>query len=381
MAPPSPTSPISPAAPAAAGPRAPTTDPIVIFGVPRSGTTLLRTLLDAHPNIAAGPEAPWLAEHQPRSVLGLARYLMEDEHGMVANFGASRQEVLGAARRLVDDLLGGYARRRGKRRWAHKTPNDILHIEALLELLPDARIIWLVRDGLDVAMSTAVTAEHRRGVSPLYEKQLKLADGMPLPSTPLAALLRWGLWNHRVSRALAGAWHLRIAYEDLARQPEDTAGAICTFIGEPFDPAMLRYDTSRHDLPKWEWGSADVRHHTGITPGQVGRAQRELSEADRAALQLVAAPVFLEGVQPPVAADEAAAGALVEMFAPLGKWLGIGEPASREDIARALEAGPGTIARFGRPSAAALVAACRGARVEGTLSDPLRKALAVARAL
>ena len=37
--------------------------PILIFGVPRSGTTLLRTLLNCHPNIACGPEAPWLANH------------------------------------------------------------------------------------------------------------------------------------------------------------------------------------------------------------------------------------------------------------------------------------------------------------------------------
>src|SRR5690606_9212980 len=150
-----------------------TTDPIVIFGVPRSGTTLLRTLLDAHSQIAAGPEAPWLAEHQPRSALGLARYLAEDSHGAVANFGASRGEVFIAARRVVDEVMGAYARRRGKRRWAHKTPNDILHIESALELLPDARVIWLVRDGLDVALSTAVTAEHRRGVAPLYEKNLR----------------------------------------------------------------------------------------------------------------------------------------------------------------------------------------------------------------
>lgn len=364
-------------------PPATSSAPTLIFGVPRSGTTLLRTLLDAHPAIAAGPEAPWLAEHQPRSVLGLARYLMEDQHGVVANFGASREEVLAAVRRLVDDLMGGYAERRGKRRWAHKTPNDILHIESLLELLPGARIIWMMRSGLDVAMSTAITAEHRRGVSPLYEKQLKVAEGVPLPSTPLAALVRWGLWNHRVGRALTRVEHLRIWYEDLVRAPEATMRAVCDFIGEPFDPAMLRYDTSAHDLPAWEWGSADVRHHREITSGRVGRAASELSEADRSALALLAEPVFLEGVKPAAAPDAGGAAALAPMFAPLAKWLKTTPDDARtaDELARALAAAPGETVTLDRPTAVCLAAACRGALVGGELSPPLRQALMAGRAL
>src|SRR5690606_20155825 len=139
--------------------------------------------------------------------------------GAVANFGASRGEVFIAARRVVEEVMGAYARRRGKRRWAHKTPNDILHIESALELLPDARVIWLVRDGLDVALSTALTAEHRRGVAPLYEKNLRLAPDVVAPLSPVTALLRWGLWNHRVRRALAGRERLALRYEELVRAP------------------------------------------------------------------------------------------------------------------------------------------------------------------
>ena len=58
--------------------------PIFIVGPMGSGTTLLRTRLDAHPNIAAGPEAPWLAEHQPRSVLGPPPRVDDDpvKHGI-----------------------------------------------------------------------------------------------------------------------------------------------------------------------------------------------------------------------------------------------------------------------------------------------------------
>src|SRR5690606_22210011 len=109
----------------------------------------------------------------------------------------------------------------------------------------------------------------------------------------------------------------RIWYEDLVRAPEATMRAVCDFIGEPFDPAMLRYDTSAHDLPAWEWGSADVRHHREITSGRVGRAASELSEAGRSALALLAEPVFLEGVKPAAAPGAGGAAALAPMFAPL----------------------------------------------------------------
>ncbi len=361
--------------------------PIIIFGAPRSGTTLLRTLLNAHPAIAAGPEAPWLAEHQPRSALGLARYLAEDPHGWTANFGGDREEALGAVRALVDHLMGAYVRRKGKRRWAHKTPNDILHIEPMLELFPDARIIWLLRGGLDVAMSTAITAEHRRGVSPLYEKQVKLGPGVAAPNTPVAAALRWGLWNHRVRRALAGRSHLLVRFEDLVRAPEPALRALCAFIGEDFDPAMLEYDAAQHDLPAWEWGSADVRHHGSIDARRAGRAQRDLTELQVRALAPLAAPTFLDAPasgeapedRPPD--DEALrelAGALDTIAGALGARAIGADAASLADLRRAVTAAADATLNFPQPTLAPLVAGARGALPEGQFPPPVRQALAAA---
>src|SRR5262249_18801258 len=102
--------------------------PIVIFGVPRSGTTLLRTVLNAHPHIAAGPEAPWLG-HGPASVMAFHRQLTEGEFSFTRNFGVPAGRVLQRTRELIDGLLTDFAKSQGKRRWAHKTPDDCLFVE------------------------------------------------------------------------------------------------------------------------------------------------------------------------------------------------------------------------------------------------------------
>ena len=353
--------------------------PILIFGVPRSGTTLLRTLLNAHPAIAAGPEAPWLAEHQPRSLLGLTRYLAEDPLGWCANFGGTREEAFAAARAMLDSLMGAYAARRGKRRWAHKTPNDILRAETLLELLPDARVIWLVRDGLDVAMSTAITAEHRRGIAPLYEQKLKLADGVMAPSTPFTALLRWGLWNHRVRRALGARERLVVRYETLVREPRQALEALCDFIEEPFEPAMLDYASQQHDLPAWEWGSADVRSHEGIQEGRAGRALRELPELQQQTLGPLAAPTFLTPAPageapPPEAIDE-----LVRLHDAVAQQLGA-QPADtaqngRADLEVAARAAADEPFIGDGQTLAPLLAAARGALVTARLPAQMNAAV------
>jgi protein-tyrosine sulfotransferase len=257
--------------------------PIFVIGVPRSGTTLLRTMLDSHPNIAAGPETPWLCAHQPRSIGALVEYLCGDPHGYVANFGGTRAEVVASARLMVDALLSGYAARRGKGRWAEKTPDNLLHLAFLAELFPDARFIHLRREALDVAMSTSVVAEHRKGISERHEKRLALGPGAEVDNTPLAAALRRTMWERRIEAGLAGRQAITVDYEVLVREPEAAMRRVLEFVGEPFDRAVLDYAASQHDWPAWEWGSADVAHlgkGGGITAERVGRAARELSAVD-----------------------------------------------------------------------------------------------------
>ena len=102
--------------------------PIFILGVPRSGTTLLRTILDAHPAIASGPETPWLGGHQPRSLMSLWSALREEPWGYCKSFNMGREVPTEAARAFLTVMMERYARAKGKKRWAEKTPDNALHV-------------------------------------------------------------------------------------------------------------------------------------------------------------------------------------------------------------------------------------------------------------
>ena len=263
--------------------------PIFVIGVPRSGTTLLRVLLDSHPGIAAGPETPWFCAHHPRTVGALVEYLCGDPLGYCANFGGSREEVFAAARVFVDTLLSSYARRKGKRRWAEKTPDNLLFLPFLKELFPDARFLHLRRDPLDTGLSTSVVPAHRQGVTPFNETQLALFFGLSVKNNIFNAVLRWVHWERKIAAGLAGIDALPVSYEELVRAPEATLRRILDFVNEPWAPEVMNFMAAKHEFPGWEWGSADVLHYSelakGISTGSVARAERELSPVDREILE------------------------------------------------------------------------------------------------
>lgn len=262
--------------------------PIFILGVPRSGTTLLRTLLDAHPHIACGPETPWLAEHQPASLLGLVRAMVEPEHGYCKSYKQDAAVVHDAARQFLDTAMLAYAHARGKRRWAEKTPNNLLHLEALHAIVPDAAYVWITRDALDVAHSTTSIANHRKGIAPVYERTLRLSRKATTEATPLSAALRWVNWNRRIEAFLSEKPHFHLTYERLVCDPAGVLRGLMDFLHEPYDPAMLAYNPKAHDLPAWEWGSTDVAQHGRIVTGRIGAGLDHFDPPLRDALAAVA---------------------------------------------------------------------------------------------
>ncbi len=262
--------------------------PIVVLGVPRSGTTLLRTMLDAHPAIACGPETPWLAEHQPATLLGLVRAMRDAEHGYCKSYKQPADTLHRAARKFLDEVMLAYAHARGKTRWAEKTPNNALHLEALHTLLPDARWVWITRDALDVAHSTTTVADHRKGIAPVYEKSLRMTARQTTAATPLAATLRWVNWNRRIEAFLDGKAAHHLTYESLVCAPKAEMRRLCAFLDEPYDDAMLAYDTKSHDLPKWEWGSTDVAQHGRVVTGRIGAGLEHFDEPIRDGLAAMA---------------------------------------------------------------------------------------------
>jgi hypothetical protein len=142
-----------------------------VVGCGRSGTTVLRTVLDAHPQLAVAHEArfiPRLAGRRDRYELdgGFAsELLVEDLTGNPAiteNLGMTPDDLRAALDGepvasypdAVSRIFSAYARRYGKERWGDKMPGYVLQIPLLASLFPGAQFVHVIRDGRDVALSS-----------------------------------------------------------------------------------------------------------------------------------------------------------------------------------------------------------------------------------
>lgn len=220
---------------------------IVVLGAPRSGTTLVRRLLNAHPSIHCPPETYLLS--------GCARFLDEEEFaggvsvGVVPGLafsGVSEREVLDSVRDMAFGFLRRLAAKQGKARWAEKTAFDIFHLDAIERLCGDrCQYVCVVRHGLDVTCSIKeLTDRMGRYVSELQPYLRQTAR--PLEAFAMA----WRDVTLRL-RAFADAHPERclvVRYEDLLQQSELVVTQLFSFLGEPSDVSGLLDKLSAPDL-------------------------------------------------------------------------------------------------------------------------------------
>ncbi len=210
-----------------------------IVGAPRSGTTLLRFMLDSHSELAIPPETGFVIPCSQLTSRGtdLERDLVETignfppEAPAWQDFGIPIDALRDKIRQTRPLTVAGgvrafyeiYAARFGKRRWGDKTPLYCLHLADIEKLLPEAHFVHLIRDGRDASLS--------------------LRNLWFSPGNDIATLARY--WRRAVSTARsqgAGCHHyLEVRYEDVVLRTEDTLLRICRFLDLPYDPAMLRY--------------------------------------------------------------------------------------------------------------------------------------------
>jgi hypothetical protein len=206
----------------------------VIVGVPRSGTTLLRMMIDAHPGVAVPPETgflPALADLEP--VEGSCREALEIITGFHTwpDFHLDAPALRTAVDRLAPAspaeaaraFYRAYAHRFGKEQWGDKTPTYGGELPRIASLLPEARFIHIIRDGRDVVLS----------VRNLWFR----------PADTLEACARDWATRLAQTRALGAgvASYLEIRYEALVAFPENTLREVCRFLDLPFDARMLQY--------------------------------------------------------------------------------------------------------------------------------------------
>src|SRR5581483_10228835 len=194
--------------------------PIFIVAFPRSGTTLLEQMLDAHPQLRSMDEQPFLQNaiermqrigaRYPEGLAGLSREQLEEVRGDYWS-RVAREVKLDPAQRLVD-----------------KNPLNLLRLPAIRRLFPHSRIVLVIRHPCDVVLSCYMQHFRAPDFANLCRTLDRLADGFTRS---------FDFWYRQADLLSPNCLELR--YEAFVADVEPHARAIAKFIGVEWSDAML----------------------------------------------------------------------------------------------------------------------------------------------
>jgi len=273
---------------------------LFVLSLPRTGSTLLRLLLDSHPAIYCPDE------------LNLGRLLHAlhlTEEGLAEAGGAGAQATdeidsagpaAAAARRAVAERMATAARAKGKRLWCDKSPANLELLPVIDRILPQARYLVLHRHALDFALSCLRFSTYGFFLTVVEEYVRRDHRNF------LRALLR--AWNEKTRELLDFERRhpdrcCRLLYEDLAAAPESALGRVADFLGVERVPdlaarsfAVAHHQRAFHGDAKalFSRGVSDVSIGSGaeINPGALRRVPAEIRERTNEILVELGYPAF-----------------------------------------------------------------------------------------
>jgi len=259
--------------------------PIFVVGHPRSGTTLLASMLGRHPDIASTPETLYMTEGQfqlaPSYAIGAAATALRMQKTRLRHLPFTEKDIADELARIgrldapgvFATLLDMFQRRQGKPRVLEKSPVHVRHIDELLSWFPDARILWIIRDG-------------RACVSSLLNVEWASKDTTVLGRA----------WVRNMSFALAserraGRSMLRVSYERLVAEPEATIRETEAFVDVSHDPAVLDHTRKVETVSRFETGwKRNVNEPVSASRADAWR--EELDDPTRQRLAVIMNPML-----------------------------------------------------------------------------------------
>jgi hypothetical protein len=255
--------------------------PVFIGGLARSGTTLMRTILGSHPDLAIPqPELPFWTHFFPRygradlSRPEVRRRLVEEMAGhrrferlgvafdVAGIVGALDDQRAVTLRTVFDAFMHVYVQGTGKPRWGVKEPSAELHTDGVFATYPAARMIHVIRDPRDVVVSR------------------RAREGMA--SQHIASIVDTWRLSVRLARDHARRYedaYLAVRYEDVVADPAAAIRRVCQVADVEYRPDMLAMN-----VPGWKgnnssFGDIDSNRRE-ISAQPVGRYVDRLPAAD-----------------------------------------------------------------------------------------------------
>jgi hypothetical protein len=251
--------------------------PIFVVGCPRSGTTLVQAILNAHPDISIAPETHFARRYLAGAPMDPDRVVTEfvasaefRDTGLDPDeFRAIAARTRGGVADILLALLRAYGARRGAKVIGEKTPNHLLHMRLLEQSLPGARFVHVMRDPRAVALSMRSVPWSKGSVdrdAETWRRYMVAARERP-PRRP-------------------GTLH-EVRFERLLLEPEPTVRALIAFLGLAYRPELLDAEYRRSgagDVGREPWKAAA---EGPFEPGQVDRWKRTLSAPQIRAVEAV----------------------------------------------------------------------------------------------
>jgi hypothetical protein len=230
---------------------------LFIVGCPRSGTTLLGRMVDAHPEIAIIHEgrfvAAWFERRRGLTPDGMVTPELIDEllgYPPFENVAVGRAELERLLRAgdqiayssFVSSVFDLHGRAHGKPLVGDKTPHYVRSLPTLHSLWPAAKFVHLIRDGRDVSQSVL-------GWRKVTERGGSVARFSAFREDRVATVACWWEWLVRLGRedgaAMGPASYHEIRYESLVTEPAAECERLCDFLGVPYYDRMLGFHEGR----------------------------------------------------------------------------------------------------------------------------------------
>jgi len=287
-----------------------------VMGHARSGTTLLMRLLRLHEEVHANYQAHFFTRKpmlkslvdSPEAEEWLSRKSNRWNHGRDLS-----PLVLRAA---ADFIMERDAAREGKRIVGDKSPSSTIHGQVVRDthlLYPDAKLIYIVRDGRDVLISERfrnfveeskfLTSEDKRIISDLETDSAPFSDGRRSIFTEMFIrniAKRWADDLNEVdseSRRLYDGNYISLRYEDMLSQPFVELSRLWKFLGVKKVSKTLEKQllTEMSSNPDEEWQAQRNEGIASFLPkGQAGNWQRLFTARDKALFKEIAGDVLIK---------------------------------------------------------------------------------------
>ena len=286
-----------------------------IFGHARSGTTLLMRLVRLHPDVHCNYQAHFFT--RPPLLKSLVN-THEAEEWLTRrsnrwNQGRDLSPLI--LRAAADFIMERDAAREGKRIVGDKSPSSMIHGQAVRDayaVYPDAKLIYIVRDGRDVMVSERfrnfveeskfLSAEDKRIIEDLRTDQTPFTNGTRslFTETFIRRVARGWVKNlketEEEARRLYGENYFGMRYEDLLARPFEEMQKLWIFLGVSVDPALeqaILQEMSSNPDEEWQ-----ARRNEGIASflpkGQAGNWQRLFTAGDKSLFKQIAGGMLVQ---------------------------------------------------------------------------------------